>query len=109
MSHRLSSSSGRARRSSRAQRPREHRPASRRIRGFDGAVVFFHDRLADAEAESGSPSWPLGGVERIENAGQRVIWNSGAVVLKAGPNRIPCIPQADAQRAALASLADGLL
>ena len=87
----------------------EYRSSAGRVRGLDRSVVFLHHRLADAQPKAGSASRPFRGVERIENAGQNISGNPRTIVVKAGPYRFPVISQSNAQRAPVASLANGLL
>src|SRR4029077_6669253 len=77
----------------RTQSNREYRSSSGCIGGFDGAAVLLHDRLTDAQSKSGSPPGAFGGVEGIEDAGQNFSGNPWTIILKAGPNGLPAVPQ----------------
>ena len=66
------------------------------------------DCFADAQPETGTAPWPLGGIERIEDVRQHLGSDARAIILKRDRNRFTGLFQTDPQGAKIAGLAHGL-
>jgi hypothetical protein len=71
--------------------------------------VFSQYGFADAQAEAGSTAGALRGVERVEDIGQNLGRDPGAVVLKNDGDQLFILAYADAQGSAIANFSHGLL
>src|SRR5438128_7178772 len=58
----------------------EHGATVRMVGGDDLTAVFLHDAVRDGQSEPGALADFLGGVERLEDARQRVLGNTDAGV-----------------------------
>ena len=92
----------------RRQRDFEYRPASRAGAGLNLSSMLPQNCFADAQAQTGAASRPLGGIERIENVGQHLGGDSRPVILKDNRNRLVTLFQPDPQRTQFAGLAHRL-
>src|SRR6185437_14999579 len=90
------------------QRYGENRSASGRGSRFNIAAMFTKNCLANAQAQPRTSSGPFGCIERVENIGQYLRRNSGAIILKRNAYCLTIVVAADSQCPALACFADSL-